>query len=150
MQTTSNTLTARGIILQSGEISKDKINLVAGAITQPFAEMVWVTTGGDMDTINRLTDTLVTMNTPADRGKLFKIIKMLYGLMGLQFSEEAEPYGRRPRRFGILHFFLYGRLWRDHQGLSCGSLIIHFHSGVSSLPRQGEKRRRFFMSFVTQ
>ena len=78
MQTTSNTLTARGIILQSGEISKDKINLVAGAITQPFAEMVWVTTGGDMDTINRLTDTL------------------------------------------------------------------------SSLPRQGEKRRRFFMSFVTQ
>ena len=44
MQTTSNTLTARGIILQSGEISKDKINLVAGAITQPFAEMVWVTT----------------------------------------------------------------------------------------------------------
>ena len=82
MQTTSNTLTARGIILQSGEISKDKINLVAGAITQPFAEMVWVTTGGDMDTINRLTDTLVTMNTPADRGKLFKIIKMLYGLTG--------------------------------------------------------------------
>ena len=31
------------------------------------------------------------MNTPADRGKLFKIIKMLYGLMGLPFSEEAEP-----------------------------------------------------------
>lgn len=39
-------LLSRGIILQSGEISKDKINLVAGAITQPFAEMVWVTTGG--------------------------------------------------------------------------------------------------------
>ena len=44
-----------------------------------------------METINRLTDILVSMNTPADRGKLFKIIKMLYGLMGLQFSEEAEP-----------------------------------------------------------
>ncbi len=52
----ANTLLDKGIILQSGEISKDKINLVAGAITQPFAEMVWVTTGGDMDTINRLTD----------------------------------------------------------------------------------------------
>ena len=39
-----NELLTKGIILPSGEIGKDKINLVAGAITQPFAEMVWVTT----------------------------------------------------------------------------------------------------------
>ena len=32
----------KGIILPSGEIGKDKLNLVAGAITQPFAEMVWL------------------------------------------------------------------------------------------------------------
>ena len=66
-----NVLLDKGIILPSGEISKDKVNLVTGAITQPFAEMVWVTTGGDMETVNRLTDVLVTMNTSADRGKLF-------------------------------------------------------------------------------
>ncbi|KPI54136.1 hypothetical protein IM33_10115, partial [Clostridioides difficile] len=89
-------LLSKGIILQSGEISKDKINLVAGTITQPFAEMVWVTTGGDMETVNRLTDILVSMNTPADRGKLFKIIKLLYGLMGLRFTEEAEPMDADP------------------------------------------------------
>ena len=100
----NNILLDRGIILSSGEISKDKINLVAGAITQPFAEMVWVTTGGDMETINRLTDILVSMNTPADRGKLFKIIKMLYGLMGLQFSEEAEPMGADP---AVLEYFIF-------------------------------------------
>lgn len=75
-----NELLTKGIILPSGEIGKDKINLVAGAITQPFAEMVWVTTGGDMETINRLTNILVTMNNPTDRGKLFKIIKLFYGL----------------------------------------------------------------------
>ena len=62
-----NELLDKGIILPSGEISKDKINLVAGAVTQTFAEMVWVTTGGDMEAINRLTDVLVTMNTPADQ-----------------------------------------------------------------------------------
>ena len=39
-----NELLTKGIILPSGEIGKDKINLVAGAITQPFAEMVWVRT----------------------------------------------------------------------------------------------------------
>ena len=100
----NKTLIDKGIITQNGEISKDKINLVAGAITQPFAEMVWVTTGGDMETVNRLTDILVTMNTPADRGKLFKIIKMLYGLMGLQFSEEAEPMDADP---AALDYFIF-------------------------------------------
>jgi hypothetical protein len=45
---------------------------------------------------------------PADCGKLFKIIKALYGLMGLQFSAEAEPMGAGPCRVGILHIFLYG------------------------------------------
>lgn len=99
-----NALLDKGIIFPSGEINKDKINLVAGAITQPFAEIVWVTTGGDMDTINRLTDTLVTMNTPADRDKLFRIIQMLYGFMGLRFSEEAAPMGAHPE---ALDYFLF-------------------------------------------
>ncbi len=44
-----NELLDRNIITPSGEISKDKINLVAGAVTQPFAEMVWVMTGGGME-----------------------------------------------------------------------------------------------------
>ena len=100
----NNVLLDKGIITPSGEVSKDKINLVAGAITQPFAEMVWVTTGGDMETINRLTDVLVTMNTPADREKLFKIIKLLYGLMGLRFSEEAEPMDADP---DVLEYFIF-------------------------------------------
>ncbi len=60
-----NELLTKGIILPSGEIGKNKINLVAGAITQPFAEMVWVTTGGDMETINRLTNVLVWSNMDA-------------------------------------------------------------------------------------
>lgn len=50
-QTTNNSLIEKGILTLSNEISTDKINLVAGAIMQPFTEMVWVTTGGDMDTI---------------------------------------------------------------------------------------------------
>ena len=114
-----NELLDKGIILPSGEINKDKINLVAGAITQPFAEMVWVTTGGDMETVNRLTDILVTMNTPADREKLFKILKMLYGLMGLPFSEEAEPirsfstcYATRQMMCTAGGYpFMYGACW---------------------------------------
>lgn len=104
MNASTSALVKKGILKPSGEVSTDKINLVAGAVTQPFAEMVWVTTGGDMDTINRLTDIFVTMNTPADRDKLFRIIQMLYGLMGLRFSEEAAPMGTNPE---ALDYFLF-------------------------------------------
>lgn len=64
-----NELLTKGIILPSGEIGKNKINLVAGAITQPFAEMVWVTTGGDMETINRLTRSEAYGEQVAGRGQ---------------------------------------------------------------------------------
>ena len=76
-----NELLTKGIILPSGEIGKNKINLVAGAI-----------------------NVLVTMNNPTDRGKLFKIIKLLYGLMGLPFSEEAEPMDADP---DVLEYFIF-------------------------------------------
>ncbi len=56
------------------------------------------------ETINRLTNVFVTMNNPADRGKLFKIIKLLYGLMGLPFSEEAEPMDAGPN---VLEYFIF-------------------------------------------
>jgi len=112
-----NPLLTQGIIAQSGEICKDKINLVAGAMTQPFVEMVWVTTNGDRDTINRLTEVFVSMNTPGDRGRLFKIIQMLYGLMGLQFSDEAVYI---PTHKGALEYFIFsfildfGEIIRDY------------------------------------
>ena len=146
-----NVLLDKGIILPSGEISKDKVNLVAGAITQPFAEMVWVTTGGDMETINRLTDILVSMNTPADRGKLFKIIKMLYGLMGLPFSEEAEPMDADPAVLEYFIFFLYSRLWRSHARPHCRrNRITYRKGGVSSILQREKRNAVFLCPHVTQ
>jgi hypothetical protein len=111
-----NPLIDKGIILRTGEISKNKINLIAGAMTLPFADMVWVTTNGDMDTINRLTEVFVSMNTPTDRGKLFKIIQMLYGLMGLQFSDEAAyiPTHKAALEYFIFSFILdFGEIIKD-------------------------------------
>ena len=145
-----NVLLDKGIILPSGEISKDKVNLVAGAITQPFAEMVWVTTGGDMETINRLTDILVSMNTPADRGKLFKIIKMLYGLMGLPFSEEAEPMDADP---AVLEYFIFS--FTADFGEVMQDLMPKKQNNVPQRrrffnPTTGEKERRFLCPHVTQ
>ena len=101
------TLLEKGLVLPSGEINKNRINLVSGAITQPFAEMIWVTTNGDMDAINRLTHLFLQMNTPKERDRLFQLIQVLYALMGLQFSEEAIPMGSDP---AALEYFLFSFL----------------------------------------
>ena len=139
----NNVLLDKGIITPSGEISKDKINLVAGAITQPFAEMVWVTTGGDMETVNRLTDVLVTMNTPADREKLFKIIKLLYGLMGLRFSEEAEPMDADP---DVLEYFIFSfTLAKSCRTLSLMKKNNDPHRRRFSIPTGEKRNAAFFM-----
>ena len=68
------TLMSKGIVHPSGEINKTKINLVAGAITQPFAEMLWATTAGDMDAINRLTHLLLQMNLQNVHKQLYRIL----------------------------------------------------------------------------
>ena len=85
-----NELIAKGILLPSGEINKTKINLIAGAMTLPFTEMVWVTTNGDMETINRFATLLNAMNTASDRRKLYYVLVVIYGLLGLEFNEEAH------------------------------------------------------------
>ena len=111
-------LQRKGIFSPSGEVRKDKINLVSGAIVKPFAEMIWVTTNGDMDTINRLTLMFLQMNTPQERDRLFQLIQVLYALMGLQFSKEAIPMGSDP---DVLDYFLFsfladfGECIKDHR-----------------------------------
>ena len=100
-------LIKKGILSPSGKIQKDKINLVSGAIVKPFAEMIWVTTDGDIDAINRLTHLFLQMNTPKERDRLFHLIQVLYALMGLQFSEEAIPMGSDP---DVLEYFLFSFL----------------------------------------
>ena len=101
------TLLEKGLVLPSGEINKNRINLVSGAITQPFAEMIWVTTNGDMDAINRLTHLFLQMNTPKERDRLFQLIQVLYALLGLEFSEDAIPMGSDP---AVLDYFLFSFL----------------------------------------
>lgn len=120
------TLLSKGIVTANGEINKTKINLVSGAITQPFAEMIWVTTDGDMDAINRLTHLFLQMNTPKERDRLFQLIQVLYALLGLQFSEEAIPMGSDP---DVLDYFLFSFLmdWGNSIGehRNSGQKMIH-------------------------
>lgn len=66
--------------------------------------MTWVTTDGDMETMNRLTDVIFTMNIPADRRKLFRIHQATLQAYGLAFSENAKPMDTYP---DVLEYFLF-------------------------------------------
>lgn len=46
----NHALIDKGIVLPSGEIGRDKINLLSGAYTPPLVEMLWTVTGGDTET----------------------------------------------------------------------------------------------------
>jgi hypothetical protein len=54
-----------------------------------------------------MTEVFITMNTPKDRSKLFKIIQMLYGLMGLRFSKESALMGSDE---DVLEYFIFSFL----------------------------------------
>ncbi len=97
-------LIEKGILSQDGKIDKNKINLITGAMAQPFAEMVWGSVGGDMETINRFTDILVKMNTDTDRQNLFRVIQMCYGLMGVIFPDEAAEINKNAE---ALEYFIF-------------------------------------------
>ena len=100
-------LKKRGILLNNMSICKDKINLVSGACVKPFAENIWITSAGDKDTINRITDVFVMLNNKNDQKKLFRLITALYALLGLKFPQEAECMDKHPE---VMNYFLFSFL----------------------------------------
>ncbi|CFX91805.1 Uncharacterized [Syntrophomonas zehnderi OL-4] len=47
-------LYANGILLPSGDISRDKINLITGAMTAPFVETLWAFSENDTEVMKRI------------------------------------------------------------------------------------------------
>jgi len=94
------------IILHSGQINKDKINLLSGAISKPFTEMVWVVSNGDPQTLNQVIRILISMNTIAERVRLVQILRLMHGLLGLRFPEEVERLRKHPEALRYLIFSL--------------------------------------------
>ncbi|MBC2581306.1 hypothetical protein [Clostridium sp. DJ247] len=85
-----NTLIDKGILLPSGEIGKDKINLIAGAITQPFMEMLWTVTNGETETTDRIFSVLSGLFDNGREAEMMEVLRLLYGVLGLPFPEDVE------------------------------------------------------------
>ena len=127
-----NELLDKGIILPSGEINKDKINLVAGAITQPFAEMVWVTTGGGHG--NRKPPYRYTCNHEHTRrpGKAVQNLKNALRAYGLAlFRKKPSLWAQTPPFWNTSFFPLRLTLAKSYRTLSQTKQNKTRTSGVS-------------------
>ena len=79
----------KGVLRPSGEIVKDKINLISGAHTPPFVEMLWAVTNGDTDTTDRLYNILTGLYQDGRESEMLEVLRTLYGVLGLPFPEDV-------------------------------------------------------------
>ncbi len=101
-------LLENGTLLPDGTISKDKINLLSGAHTPDFAEMIWTITNGDQSTINRMTDLFTRMYSEGLEQELMDVIGVLHGVAGIQLPPEIEALACHPeaRQYYLFEFLL--------------------------------------------
>ena len=67
---------------------------------------------------------------------------------GLAFFRGSRAYGRRPRRFGILHLFFHGRLWRSHARTDSRRNEIATRTAAFLTLSLGEQERRYFYALM--
>lgn len=80
----------KGIILQSGEICQDKINLVSGALIAPLIEAIWIFTNHDTETMKRISAIFVHLYSESQEAEMMTILRILFDVSGLQFPEDVE------------------------------------------------------------
>ena len=94
----------KGVLRPSGEIVKDKINLISGAHTPPCVEMLWAVTNGDTDTTNRLYNILTGLYQDGRESEMLEVLRTLYGVLGLPFPEDVEQLAGHPEARGYFLF----------------------------------------------
>jgi len=104
----NNFLFENGTLLPDGTISKNKINLLSGAHTPDFAEMIWTITNGDQSILNRMTDLFIRLYSEGLEQELMDVIGVLHGVAGIQLPREIEALACHPeaRQYYLFEFLM--------------------------------------------
>lgn len=105
--TNQSLLLDKGIILQSGAICQDKINLISGTMTAPLIEMAWIFSGHDTKAIERISIIFTHLYNEGQEAEMMAVLRILYDLSGLKFPEDAELMACHPE---ARQYFLYSFL----------------------------------------
>jgi hypothetical protein len=98
----------KGIILQSGTICRDKINLISGAMTAPLIETIWTFSGYDTEAMERVSAIFTNLYYEGREAEMMAVLRILYDLSGLQFPEDVELLATHPeaRQYFLISFLL--------------------------------------------
>ena len=148
-----NTLLDKGIITPSGEISKDEYDTWRYHYPEFDTTQIWakVPRNGLGDDRRRYGNYQPPYRCsrfhehPRRPGQAVQNHQNAVWAYGLTVFRGSRADGRRPRRIGILHLFLYGRFWRNHQRLYRGSTIEYAHRRRFSIPHRENRDAAFFM-----
>lgn len=95
------------ILLESGEIYLDKINLLSGAITAPLIETLWTFTGNDKCAMDRISALFTHLYEKGHEAEIMAVLRILFDVSGLQFPEDVENLGVHPV---VRQYFLFSLL----------------------------------------
>jgi hypothetical protein len=98
----------KGILLESGEICQDKINLISGAVTAPLVEMLWTFSGNDKCSMDRISVLFTHLYEKGHEAEMISVLRILFDVSGLQFPEDVECLGVHPsaRQYFLFSFLL--------------------------------------------
>lgn len=104
----SNLLYIKGILLESGEICQDKINLISGAVIAPFVENIWTFLEHDINMVERIYSVFRHKYQAGHEIEMMAVLRILYDVFGLQFPEEIELLMGQPeaRQYFLFSFLL--------------------------------------------
>lgn len=97
-----------GVLRTTGEVNKDKVNLISGAYVPAFVEMLWTVTNGDRETTDRLYELLSGLYSSGREAEMLEAIRVLYGVLGLVFPAQVELLAAHPeaRTYFLFSFLL--------------------------------------------
>ena len=97
-------LVDKDILRPSGEIAKDKSNLISVAHSPPFVEMLRTVTNGDTDMTDRVYTLLSGLYVDGRETEMMEVLRTLYGVLGLPFPEDVEQLAGHPEARGYFLF----------------------------------------------
>ena len=98
----------KGIILQSGTICQDKINLISGVMAAPFIEAIWIFSGHDSEAMKRISAIFTHLYQQGHEAEMIAVLRILYDILGLQFPEDVDLLTGHPkaRQYFLFSFLL--------------------------------------------
>lgn len=86
-QTTENILHDEGILFTTGELNRNKLNLMSGAKIPQFCDMFWEASLRDKELVTTLCSIMQTMYEKGRHKEMLDVLYLLYGLVGLEFPD---------------------------------------------------------------